>query len=140
MDNCCNHVRVAGKYTLTIAGDRDMMVYADEHAIDQVIVNFVNNAVKYAPDSLEIFMDIEKLADSVKISVRDTGPGVPSEKIPFLFDRYYQAQPAGFNNSGLGLGLYISSEIIRKHGGDIGVESVIGVGSTFWFTLPLKDE
>ncbi len=140
MDNCCNHVRVAGKYTLTIAGDRDTMVYADEHAIDQVIVNFVNNAVKYAPDSLEIFMDIEKLDDSVKISVRDTGPGVPAEKIPFLFDRYYQAQPAGFNNSGLGLGLYISSEIIRKHGGDIGVESVIGVGSTFWFTLPLKGQ
>jgi PAS domain S-box-containing protein len=140
LDNCCNHVRVAGKYTLNISGDRSLTVYADEHAIDQVVVNFVNNSVKYAPDSLEIFMTIEKMDDSVKIAVRDTGPGVPPEKIPFLFDRYYQAQPAGFNNSGLGLGLYISSEIIRKHGGEIGVDSIVGVGSTFWFTLPLINE
>lgn len=140
LDNCCNHVRIAGKYTLTIQGDRSLNIYADEHAIDQVIVNFVNNAVKYAPDSLEIFISIEHLGDKVKISVRDTGPGVTTEKIPYLFDRYYQAQAAGFNNSGLGLGLYISSEIIRKHGGEIGVDSVIGEGSTFWFTLPLVEK
>ena len=139
LEGCCNHVRIAGKHTLTIKGDRSIHINADEHAIDQVIVNFVNNAVKYAPDSLEIFMNIEHLGDKVKISVRDTGPGVPIEKVPYLFDRYYQAQPAGFNNSGLGLGLYISSEIIRKHGGEIGVDSVIGEGSTFWFTLPLSE-
>jgi PAS domain S-box-containing protein len=136
LNSCCNHVRVAGKYTLTLQGDTMMKIYADEHAIDQVIVNLVNNAVKYAPNSLEIFLKIESLADMVKISVRDTGPGVSTEKIPFLFDRYYQAQPGGFNNSGLGLGLYISAEIIRKHGGEIGVDSVLGEGSTFWFTLP----
>jgi PAS domain S-box-containing protein len=139
LEGCCNHVRIAGKHTLTIKGDRSIRINADEHAIDQVIVNFVNNAVKYAPDSLEIFMNIESLGDKVKISVQDTGPGVPIEKVPYLFDRYYQAQPAGFNNSGLGLGLYISSEIIRKHGGEIGVDSVIGEGSTFWFTLPLSE-
>jgi PAS domain S-box-containing protein len=136
LNSCCNHVRVAGKYTLTLQGDTRMEIYADEHAIDQVIVNLVNNAVKYAPNSLEIFLKIESLGDMVKVSVRDTGPGVSTEKIPFLFDRYYQAQPGGFNNSGLGLGLYISAEIIRKHGGEIGVDSVLGEGSTFWFTLP----
>jgi len=136
LEGCCNHVRIAGKYTLNIEGDRSLAIYADEHAIDQVIVNFVNNAVKYAPESLQIFMKIEDLGDKVKISVQDKGPGVPPGKIPYLFDRYYQAEPAGFTNSGLGLGLFISSEIIRKHGGEIGVDSMLGLGSTFWFTLP----
>jgi len=112
-------------------------VYADEHAIDQVVVNFVNNAVKYAPDSVEIVMVVENLGDKAKISVKDSGPGIAEEKIPHLFERYYQAQPAGFNNSGLGLGLYISSEIVRRHGGEIGVESELGKGSSFWITLPL---
>jgi PAS domain S-box-containing protein len=137
LEGCCGHVRSAGKHKLIIKGDTALKVYADEHAIDQVIVNFVNNAVKYAPDSLEIFMLIENLGDKARISVRDTGPGIPAEKITHLFERYYQAQPGGFNSSGLGLGLFISSEIVRKHGGEIGVDSEPGKGSTFWITLPL---
>lgn len=136
LNACCNHVRVEGKYTLTIAGDTTLKVYADEHAIDQVVVNLVNNAVRYAPDSLEIILSIAQKGDTIKIAVTDTGPGIGPEKIPHLFDRYYQAQSMGFNKSGLGLGLYISSEIIRKHGGQIGVDSEPGQGSTFWFTLP----
>jgi PAS domain S-box-containing protein len=138
LNACCNHIRVEGKYTLTIKGDTDLKIYADEHAIDQVVVNLVNNAVRYAPESLEIILMIEQKGDAIKISVTDTGPGIAPEKIPHLFDRYYQAQSAGFNKSGLGLGLYISSEIIRKHGGQIGVDSVLGNGSTFWFTLPIS--
>jgi len=138
LESCCNHIRVEGKYTLTVQGDKELMLYADEHAIDQVMVNLVNNAVKYAPESPEIFMLIEQVANMVKISVKDNGPGISPDNIPFLFNRYYQAQSEGFNNSGLGLGLYICAEIIRKHGGDIGVDSVLGKGSTFWFTLPLK--
>jgi len=138
LNNCCSHVRVTGKNELILQGDLHLKVNADEHAIDQVVVNLVNNAVKYAPDSLAITMKVEKIGDSVKVSVKDTGPGIDPEKIPFLFDRYYQAQSAGFNNSGLGLGLYISAEIIRKHDGQIGVDSTLGQGSTFWFTLPLN--
>ncbi len=138
LNNCCSHVRVTGKYEFKLQGDLHLKVNADEHAIDQVVVNLVNNAVKYAPDSLVIAIKVEKTGNSVKVSVKDTGPGIDPEKIPFLFDRYYQAQSAGFNNSGLGLGLYISAEIIRKHDGQIGVDSALGHGSTFWFTLPLN--
>ncbi|WP_183567919.1 ATP-binding protein [Mucilaginibacter sp. SP1R1] len=138
LKNCCNHIRVTGKYTLNIHGDEDLQVYADEHAIDQVIVNFVNNAVKYAPDSLEISFMVEKIDGSVKVSVKDSGPGIPADKMPHLFDRYYQAEVKGFQNSGLGLGLYISAEIVKRHGGKIGVDSETGKGSTFWFTLPLN--
>jgi signal transduction histidine kinase len=72
-----------------------------------------------------------------KISVKDNGPGIAPDKLPHLFSRYYRADYSGIQYSGLGLGLYISSEIVRKHGGKIGAVSDLGKGSTFWFTLPL---
>jgi PAS domain S-box-containing protein len=137
LNSCCSHVRIAGKHQLIVQGDLQLRVTADEHSIDQVVVNLVNNAVKYAPESKDIFMMISREGDMAKIAVRDTGPGIAPEKITHLFDRYYRAESSGFQNSGLGLGLYICSEIIKRHGGDIGVESELGQGSAFWFTLPL---
>jgi PAS domain S-box-containing protein len=136
LGTCCNHVRVAGKYELIVQGDEQLNIYADEHAIDQVVVNLVNNAVKYAPDSLRIYLIIDKEEEMIKISVKDSGPGIAAEKLPHLFERYYQVDAAGYQNSGLGLGLYICSEIVKKHGGKIGVTSELGKGATFYFTLP----
>lgn len=136
---CCNHVRIAGKHNLVVQGDMKLQVNADEHGIDQVIINLVNNAVKYAPESKDIYLIVIKEGDMAKVSVKDTGPGISPEKLPHLFDRYYRAEPSGFQNAGLGLGLYICSEIVRRHGGSIGAESELGKGSTFWFTLPLED-
>ena len=137
IDSCCDHVRVAGKHELIFKGDKDLMVLADEHRIDQVVLNFVNNAVKYAPDSKEIYLTVEKQEDFAKISVVDQGPGIDSKQLANLFDRYYRADYDGAQYSGLGLGLYICAEIIRKHNGEIGVDSLIGQGSTFWFKLPI---
>jgi signal transduction histidine kinase len=137
IDSCCDHVRVAGKHKLIFRGDENLMVLADEHRIDQVVLNFVNNAVKYAPDSKEIYLVVEKENDFAKISVVDQGPGIDSNQLANLFDRYYRADYDGAQYSGLGLGLYICAEIIRKHDGEIGVDSVIGQGSTFWFKLPM---
>ena len=133
---CCSHVREAGRHNLILQGDMGASVYADESRIDQVIVNMVNNAVKYAPGSKDIIMDIQKTGGYVKVSVTDKGPGIPREKQSFIFDRYYRADQVPHNNAGLGLGLYICSEIVKRHGGQIGVESDPGQGSTFWFTLP----
>ena len=138
LKDCCNHVRVAGKHELITQGDTNLTVTADEHRIDQVIVNMVNNAVKYAPNSQQIIFKIQKQGKMARISVSDTGPGIPPEKQKHLFERYYRTDASGYQNSGLGLGLYISAEIVRKHGGEIGVDSEIGKGSTFWFTLPTK--
>ncbi|MFD2145163.1 sensor histidine kinase [Mucilaginibacter antarcticus] len=137
LTNCCSHIRMANKYKLNLAGDESVKVNADEHAIDQVVINLVNNAVKYAPDSVNIDMMIERLDGMAKVSIKDYGPGIPADKQPHLFERYYQADVSGFQNAGLGLGLYISAEIIKRHEGAMGVESTIGEGSTFWFTLPL---
>ncbi|OKS86327.1 ATP-binding protein [Mucilaginibacter polytrichastri] len=137
LSGCCGHIRMAGKHDLVLQGDKKLQIFADEHRIDQVIVNLVNNAVKYAPDSKEIFLAAEKVGDVARISVKDTGPGITPDKIPHLFNRYYRADYAGSQYSGLGLGLYISAEIIKRHGGKIGVDTELGKGSTFWFTIPL---
>ena len=138
LDDCCQHVRIGRKHELIVQGDLLLKVEADEARIDQVVVNLVNNATKYGPDSRNIYLLIEDLVHVARISVRDSGPGIPREKIPHLFDRYYRADYGGAQYSGLGLGLYISAEIIKRHNGEIGVESKLGEGSTFWFTLPKK--
>jgi len=137
VEDCCYYIRDEGTYTIKTEGDLELEVYADAARIDQVIINFVNNAIKYAPKSNKIIIRIEKLNDNAKVSVIDKGPGIDPEKLRHLFDRYYRVDSSGSQYSGLGLGLYISSEIIKKHHGKIGVDSEPGKGSTFWFTLPL---
>lgn len=133
---CCHHVRSEGRYQLVLSGDESVMVMGDEHRIDQVMVNFVNNAIKYAPESRVINLDITRQNKMVRVAVSDTGPGIEADKLPHLFERYYRADHAGTQYSGLGLGLYICAEIVKRHGGKIGVDSILGKGSTFWFTLP----
>lgn len=135
--DCCNHVRTGGEYDIITTGDKDLQANIDADKIDQVIVNLVNNAVKYAPQSKDIYIDIAREGDYAKISITDQGPGIPPEKLPHLFDRYYRVDTSGNQYSGLGLGLYICSEIIKKHEGKIGANSQLGQGSTFWFTMPL---
>jgi signal transduction histidine kinase len=135
INDSCTHIRLGGTHHLLLSGDQTLEVCADEQKIDQVIVNLANNAVKYAPEAPDILIRIEREGIFARISLTDHGPGISKEKQPNLFDRYYRA--AGAQAAGLGLGLYISAQIVRQHGGEIGVESEPGQGSTFWFTLPL---
>lgn len=134
---CCNHVRMTGKHELIVQGNLEAKMFADEHRIDQVVVNFVNNAVKYAPNSKNIYLIVDSFDDKIKVTVKDAGDGIAPEIQPFLFERYFRANNKSKTYSGLGLGLYISAEIIKRHGGEIGVDSTVGVGSSFWFTIPL---
>lgn len=138
IDDYCDNIRAGGVYTIVITGDWDLQVYADIWRIEQVVANFLNNAIKYAPESKKIKIHIEKEDDMAKVSVTDKGVGIPAEKIPRLFERYYQAENSRSQLEGLGLGLYIVSEIIKKHDGQFGATSKLGKGSTFWFTLPLN--
>lgn len=139
-EDCCQHIRTAGVFDIKVTGDHELEVFADKHRLDQVIVNFVNNAVKYASNSKTIRIHIEKVAHQAKVSVTDQGPGIPKDKVGHLFDRFFRVDGQGKTYSGLGLGLYIAAEIIERHQGKIGVESELGKGSTFWFTVPLDLE
>jgi two-component system CheB/CheR fusion protein len=138
INDCCNHVKADDSYNFIMEGDKNVMVYADFQRIDQVVVNLVNNAIKYAPKSKTIKLGVTKQNEVAIVSIEDFGIGISPEKLPHLFDRYYRVDPSGIQFSGLGLGLYISAEIIDRHGGKIGVNSVEGKGSTFWFTLPVE--
>jgi PAS domain S-box-containing protein len=137
IDDCCLHITAAGKYRLISEGEKDVEIEADSERIQRVIINFVNNAVKYAPLSKEIVIRVAREPSNIRLSVIDQGPGIAADKVPHLFERFYRTDESGGQYSGLGLGLYISAEIIKKHGGQIGVDSEPGHGSTFWFTLPL---
>lgn len=122
---------------ITFVGDLKEKLVADSHQIGQVMVNLINNAIKYAPES-DIAISVNKLDEKeLMISIKDDGPGIPKEKLSRLFERYYRTDYQGQKFSGLGLGLYICADIIKNHGGTIGVESEVGQGATFWFTLPL---
>jgi PAS domain S-box-containing protein len=137
IENSCQSIRLEDVFTIEVEGDDQLEIFADPERIEQVLVNLVNNSMKYAPHSKEIQVRIEKIESIVKISVIDKGEGIEANKLPYLFDRYYRADSNGCQFSGLGLGLYISGEIIRKHEGQIGVDSELGKGSTFWFILPV---
>lgn len=136
----CGSQIIDGKpIELRVIGDLLSKVYADKQKIEQVIINLFNNAIKYAPESKTIEVNIESLRGFKKVSVKDFGNGIAEDKLVNLFNRYYQVDPVGKQVSGLGLGLYISSEIVQRHGGEISVESKLGEGSTFSFTLPSMD-
>lgn len=136
LENSCSHIRFEDDHKITLSGDHKIEIFADQNRIEQVVTNFVNNAVKYGRNSKEIQIIVEDSIHNVKVIVKDFGQGIPEAALPFVFDRYYRAGHLGKSYSGLGLGLYICSEIIKKHSGKIGVESKLGEGSTFWFILP----
>lgn len=113
-----------------------LIVEGDQQRLEQVIINLLSNAVKYSPKSDEVYVSLLSNDNSVSVSIRDTGIGLSPESQKKIFTRFYRAD--GVNNiSGLGLGLYLTKEIIERHHGNIKVESELGQGANFIFTLPL---
>lgn len=117
---------------------QEAFVVADKLRIEQVVVNLLSNAVKYSPKSTMVSIILEKQTTDLIIKVADQGIGLREEELTKVFGRFYRAEERGI--AGLGLGLYICSEIVRRHGGEIGVKSKYGIGSEFYFTLPLDVE
>jgi signal transduction histidine kinase len=114
-------------------------VYGDKERIGQVIVNLITNAIKYSPhaDKVHIYSSMEN--EEVVLCVQDFGMGIASENLNKVFEQFYRVTGTVQHNfSGLGLGLYISAEIIRREGGRIWVTSEENKGSTFCFAIPLK--
>ncbi|OOQ59798.1 chemotaxis protein CheB [Mucilaginibacter pedocola] len=117
--------------------DCDVDVTADKTRLEQVIHNFLTNAIKYSPGADTVLISCTMQDGQFRVAVKDFGIGVPEDKQPYLFDRFYRVQESSTHFSGLGLGLFISAEIVKRHNGQIGIESAPGEGSTFWFTIPL---
>jgi PAS domain S-box-containing protein len=126
-------------HTIRIEGSTKKVINGDQNRIAQVIVNFLTNAIKYSPEANEIIVKMSSNSDELFFWVTDYGFGIPKSKLDRIFDKFYRVEKTEQRHrSGLGLGLHISLEIIKKHGGDIWVESKVGKGSTFYFSLPLK--
>lgn len=107
----------------------------DELRIERVVANLVHNALKYTPRSSLIGIRLEVVGEHGRISVIDDGPGMTVAETARIFDKYRRAA-AGAAHDGAGLGLYVSKQIVEAHGGTIGVSSVAGAGSCFYFELP----
>ena len=118
--------------------DQPVIIDGDLVRIEQVLFNLLSNAVKYAPQSPEIEVRLRKVGNKAELKVVDAGPGIAADKLPYVFTRFYQAeqgQPQA--QSGLGLGLFLTKELVTAHGGTVEVESRENVGTTFTVTLPL---
>ncbi len=113
----------------------DAHVRADRERVFQVLSNLVGNALKFTPKGGRVVLAARPAGDEVRFEVRDTGPGIPEEARERIFERYAQAAPG--ERGRVGLGLFIVRGLVEAHGGHVGVESVVGRGSTFWFTLPV---
>jgi two-component system phosphate regulon sensor histidine kinase PhoR len=113
-------------------------VTADHRAVEQVLTNLIENAVKYCPEGSAITIRaVEEPSGKVRVSVEDTGPGIEAKHLPRLFERFYRVDAGRARDmGGTGLGLSIVKHLIESMGGMIGVQSTLGKGSTFWFTLP----
>jgi two-component system OmpR family sensor kinase len=116
-----------------------VMVNGDRDRLKQVLLNLVANAIQYTPQGGEVFLSMTKIGDQARVIVRDTGPGIPAEDLPHIFDRFYRAEKSRTRSttSGFGLGLSIANWIVEHHGGQIKVESKEGKGTTFviWLSI-----
>ncbi len=112
-------------------------IYADEMRIEQVIVNFLTNAIKYSPGTTEVHVNMLTKDGELYVGVRDFGIGIAPELQESVFEKFFRVEETSIHFQGLGIGLYISAEIISRHGGQVGVKSKPGEGSEFYFTLPL---
>jgi len=119
--------------------DKDLYVIADSTKIEQVLINFLTNAIKYSPHANKVFLTVDAQAGRAIVSIRDLGIGISKQHIHNVFDRYYRVNPSQHSIDGLGIGLYISKEIVDRHNGTIWVASEEGKGSTFYFSLPLAE-
>lgn len=131
--------RTTHKHTLIQKGETKKKICADRERIGQVLTNFLSNAIKYSPHTDKIIIHLSADKGQATVCVQDFGVGIPKEKQDKVFQRFFRVSGPGKETyPGLGLGLYISSEIIRRQGGKIWVESKVGKGSTFCFALPVK--
>lgn len=139
LDSVIDIIRQANpEFNIIRKGKVGIEVYADEMRIEQVIINFLTNAIKYSPGTNEIHIHVDVIADKIYVGVRDFGIGIAPDQQKSVFDKFYRVEETSIHFQGLGIGLFISAEIIKRHGGEVGVKSTLGEGSEFYFILPVN--
>jgi signal transduction histidine kinase len=128
-------------HTVEQNGESKIKVFADSARINQVLVNLISNAIKYSPGADKVLVNITKTKEKVTVSIQDFGIGIPKDEQNRIYERFFRAKGKKEGKiPGLGLGLFISTEIVKQHGGDLWVDSIEKQGSTFYFTLPIGNK
>ena len=126
-------------HRICVEGQTCVIVFGDKGRIGQVLMNLLANAIKYSPQASSVIVRLSADQENVRVSVEDFGDGIAKEYQQKIFERYYQVSDSGNQPfAGLGIGLYLANEIIKRHRGSIWVESTQGQGSIFSFTLPVQ--
>jgi signal transduction histidine kinase len=128
------------KLALRLGEFDQVQVCGDQDRLKQVLVNLMGNAINYAPKGGEVIIGLGKMGEQARLTVFDTGPGIPAEDLPHVFERFYRGEKSRTRSregKGFGLGLSIAYWIVRNHGGRIEVDSKEGMGTTFCVWLPL---
>ena len=127
-------------FTINKLGKTHELIFGDEMRLEQVVINFITNAIKYAPGTNQVNITINIKDGKLYLAVKDFGIGISSEQQKRIFEKFYRVEENSNRFNGLGIGLYICSEIINRHGGTIGVNSVPDEGSEFYFIIPTTEE
>ena len=134
-----NVKNISPLHFLSIKENESVYFKGDRFRLEQVITNLLTNAVKYSPQSNQVLINSIVEDGNILFSVQDFGVGIEKENMTRIFEKFYRAK-TGFTLGGFGLGLFISLEIIKAHNGNLWLESEVGKGSTFYFSLPLNDD
>jgi two-component system CheB/CheR fusion protein len=124
-------------HSIIKTGEINQEIKGDKERLQQVVINLLSNAVKYSLKANKVFINVVQEDGEVKVSVKDSGIGIRKENLGKIFERYYREEERAVHFQGLGIGLYISYEIIQRHNGKLWAESEVGKGSTFYFTIPV---
>jgi signal transduction histidine kinase len=135
-----SRVLAQGKVDLRLGEIDQVLVCGDRDRLKQVLINLISNAIKYTPQGGEVVMGVGKNNDQAYITVQDNGPGISTEELPHIFERFYRIEKSrtrSADGKGFGLGLSIAYWIVKHHDGEITVESEEGKGTRFCVWLPL---
>lgn len=136
-----HHTAVSDRRFHVSVPDDAKLITGDRDRLEQVLGNLLENAVKYSPDGSDVTVTVEDRGDALVTAVCDRGIGIPADELSQVFERFHRGrQVSSTNYGGLGLGLYITKQIIERHGGAIWVESKEGQGTTFYFSLPATEQ